>query len=283
MEYENILRLQKVVTLKLKKQGNDFFHGARNGKSFKGVETKRNRTDGTDFYVSITLSPIKNGEGNICGVSSIIRDITERKETEELLHRSEKLAIIGQLAAGVAREIRNPLTSLKGFLQLFNEIRMTNKEILQVMMDEIMRIEMITNEFLSLAKPHVTKFEHQRINDIIQQVVKLAEIEGLLADVTISTSLALDLPLIYGDTNKLKQVLLNLVKNSIEAVNEKGIVEIVTMAKGDHVSICVRDNGSGIEANRLKHIGEPFYSTKEKGTGLGLMISQKLLRNIAAI
>ncbi len=254
-----------------------FFHGVRNGEYFKNVETIRHRPDGTPIYVSITASPIKNGEGTIYGISSIVRDITDRKNTEELLRKSEKLAIIGQLAAGVAHEIRNPLTSLKGFLQLFHEMRMTNKDILQVMLDEIDRIEMITNEFLSLAKPHVTQFEYHSINEIIQQVVKLGEIEGGLADVIIDTAFDSCMPIIYGDMNKLKQVFLNIMKNSIEAVDEKGIVSISTVMKGESVSIFIIDNGIGIEASRLKHMGEPFYSTKEKGTGLGLMISRKII------
>lgn len=255
----------------------ELFHGVRNGKRFKGIETKRTKTNGTPFHVSLTMSPIKNEEGHIYGISSIIRDITDRKDTEELLRRSEKLAIIGQLAAGVAHEIRNPLTSLKGFLQLFHEMRITNKDILQVMMDEIIRIEMITNEFLSLAKPHVTKFEYHSINEIIQQVVKLGEIEGFLADVSIHTTLTPCLPTVYGDVNKLKQVFLNIVKNSIEAIDEKGVVNISTALKGNQVSTSFKDNGTGIEESRLNHLGEPFYSTKEKGTGLGLMVSRKII------
>lgn len=253
------------------------FNGVRNGESFKNVETIRYHANGTPLNVSITASPIKNGEGAIYGISSIIRDITDQKNTEELLRKSEKLAIIGQLAAGVAHEIRNPLTSLKGFLQLFHEMRMTNKDILQVMLGEIDRIEMITDEFLSLAKPHVTKFEYHSINDILQQVVKLGEIEGGLANVTIDTAFDSCMPIIYGDMNKLKQVFSNIMKNSIEAVDEKGIVSISTVMKRDSVSIFITDNGTGIEASRLKHMGEPFYSTKEKGTGLGLMISRKII------
>ncbi|HWO97144.1 MAG TPA: PAS domain S-box protein [Bacillus sp. (in: firmicutes)] len=254
-----------------------FVHGVRNGECFKNVETIRHRLDGTPLHVSITAGPIKNGEGSIYGISSITRDITDQKNTEELLRKSEKLAIIGQLAAGVAHEIRNPLTSLKGFLQLFHEMRMTNKDILQVMMDEINRIEMITNEFLSLAKPHATKFEYHSINEIIQQVVKLGEIEGVLSNVQIGTAFDSCIPIIYGDMNKLKQVFLNVLKNSIEAVDEKGIVNISTVLRGESVSIFITDNGTGIEASRLKHMGEPFYSTKEKGTGLGLMISRKIV------
>lgn len=254
-----------------------FFNGVRSGENFKNVETIRHHANGTPLYVSITASPIKNGEGTIYGISSIIRDITDQKNTEELLRKSEKLAIIGQLAAGVAHEIRNPLTSLKGFLQLFHEMRMTNKDILQVMLGEIDRIEMITNEFLSLAKPHVTKFEYHSINDILQQVVQLGEIEGGLADVIIDTAFDSCKPIIYGDINKLKQVFLNIMKNSIEAVDEKGTVSISTVMTGEGVSIFIIDNGTGIEASRLKHMGEPFYSTKEKGTGLGLMISCKII------
>jgi PAS domain S-box-containing protein len=253
------------------------FQGVQDGEMFRNVDTIRRRLDGTPLYVSITASPIKNGEGDIYGVSSIVRDITDRKQTEELLRRSEKLAVIGQLAAGVAHEIRNPLTSLKGFLQLFHEMKMTSDDILQVMMDEINRIEMITNEFLSLAKPHVTKFDYYPINDIMGQVVKLGEIEGGVSNIMIETQFHPCSPVIFGDANKLKQVFLNIIKNSIEAVGQKGVITISTSLKEECVSISIADNGVGIEENRLKYVGEPFYSTKEKGTGLGLMVSRKII------
>ncbi|HWO96820.1 MAG TPA: PAS domain S-box protein [Bacillus sp. (in: firmicutes)] len=249
----------------------------KRGVIVNNYETVRYRKDGTPIDISITIGPVRNNEGEIIAMSAITRDITERKQTEELLRKSDQLAVIGQLAAGVAHEIRNPLTSLKGFIQLLKE--MSNKQAyFDIMLDELNRIEFITNEFLTLAKPQVKVFKRKEITKIINNVVAIAEIQGIVTNVKIETRFEKPLPFVYCEENLLKQVFLNIIKNAIESMNDGGTVTIFAECNQEYVHIMFKDEGSGIPPERLKHIGEPFYSTKEKGTGLGLMVSNKIIK-----
>jgi len=175
------------------------------GKSLSDWETVRYHKFGHPLEISLSVGPIRDKTGEVIAISSIMRDITDRKRTEDLLRKAEQLAMIGQLAAGVAHEIRNPLTSLNGFLQLINEMNEHN-EYISVMRDELKRIEFITNEFLSLAKPHVKVFKQKNIESIIDGVVAIAEIQGVLKSVVITTQYETDLPAIECDENQLKRM-----------------------------------------------------------------------------
>jgi PAS domain S-box-containing protein len=246
------------------------------GEKISDLETTCYHKLGYPLDISLTFGPIRNKRGSVIALSCIIRDVTDRKKTEDLFRKAEQLSVIGQLAAGVAHEIRNPLTSLSGFLQLINE-SVDQSDYIDVMHDELKRIEFITNEFLSLAKPHVKVFEKKDITLIIEGVVKIAEIQGVLKNVVITTEFEADIPLIHCDENQLKQVFLNILKNAIESMENGGAVSITTKTTDNWLQIDFKDTGCGIPTERLRHLGEPFYSTKEKGTGLGLMISKKII------
>jgi PAS domain S-box-containing protein len=266
----------EIIQRERKHEFKEYVKSVYAGNSLSDWETVRYHKLGHPLDISLTVGPIRDKMGIVIAVSSIMRDITDRKKTEDLLRTAEQLAMIGQLAAGVAHEIRNPLTSLNGFLQLINETLGKN-EYIYVMRDELKRIEFITNEFLSLAKPHVKLFEKKNMAHIIDAVVKIAEIQGVLKNVVINTQLERNLPLIECDENQLKQVFLNILKNAIESMEDGGEVLIRSYVLHGFIHIDFKDTGSGIPEYRLKHIGEPFYSTKEKGTGLGLMISKKII------
>ncbi|MFK7692425.1 ATP-binding protein [Paenibacillus sp. HJGM_3] len=236
--------------------------------------------DGKPLDISVTISPIRNGQGEVVAIASISRDITERKQTEEMLRRSEKLSLVGQLAAGVAHEIRNPLTTLRGFVQLQMKKGVSTPHQLEVMLSELDRINFIVSEFLVLAKPQVSRFVPVHLRDIIQDIVLLLDPQAHMSDVRIETRFASDLPLLTCEPNQLKQVFVNIMKNGIEAMPEGGTltVELAPQAS-DRLVIRITDQGTGIPEEELPHLGEPFFTKKETGHGLGLMVSQQIIAN----
>lgn len=247
----------------------------QSGKEVVGLETIRRKKDGSFIDVSITFSPLKDGKGNIIGMAAIARDISERKRTEELLSRSEKLSAIGQLAASIAHEIRNPLTSIKGFIQFFRGN--IQDQFVDLMLSELERIELIVTEFLLLAKPHATHFVEKSINSIIRHTLPIIEAQAIMNKVNIAAALMNPISSIRCDENKIKQVLINVFQNAIEAMPNGGTIHVSTELQENEVLIQVTDDGHGISNERIKKLGEPFYSNKEKGTGLGLMVCFKIM------
>lgn len=245
------------------------------GKRIKDYETVRYRKDGSPVEIAFNMNPILNDGGRLIGISAIIRDLSEKKLNEDLLKKSEQLAMIGQLAAGVAHEIRNPLTTLKGFLQLMKE-NAEDDFYLGVIQGELDRIEIITNEFLALAKPRAVKFSLTSLTSLLTSSVEFIKMECLKQGVDVRFSV--EEAEIYCDSHQMKQVILNVMKNALEAMPAGGLLNVQLEKVDGHGKISIQDNGSGIPPERMKHLGEPFYSTKEKGTGLGLMICQKIIK-----
>jgi len=234
------------------------------------------RKDGTSFHAEYHVYPIRSEHMPLGAVITFI-DITERKRTEELMLSSEKLSVAGQLAAGIAHEIRNPLTAIKGFLQLMNA-GVAKKSYIEVIFSEMDRIELIINELLILAKPQPSKREEKPIIPLLNHVIALLDSQANIHNVQLVKEFVEPGPSILCDENQLKQVFINMIKNSIEAMSSGGSVYIrVRQQESGEFTIEVEDQGCGIPPERLSRIGEPFYSTKEKGTGLGLMVSKKIL------
>ena len=154
----------------------------KSGRRLKARETVR-ITKGRVDIVSVTTSPIRDKHGAIRAIASITRDMTSRNKMEELLRRSEKLTTVGQLAAGVAHEIRNPLTTLRGFLQLQLESSKLNTRHIDIMLSELDRINLIVGEFLILAKPQATRFEDKDIRFILGDVISLLDSQAHLCDI----------------------------------------------------------------------------------------------------
>lgn len=209
----------------------------------------------------------------------VARDITKRKQAEELIRKSEKLSVVGQLASSIAHEIRNPLTTIKGFVQLLQ--KEVNLPIyFDTMFSEIKRLEEIIQEFLSLAKPNVCKIKEISLNILLKQVLSLFESQSIMNDIQITKEFDLNLPLIQCDGNQMKQVFIQILQNAVEAMPNGGTIKVQMSGHGtDFVKIRFNDEGSGISKERMRKIGEPFYSTKEKGTGMGLMISYKIVKD----
>lgn len=209
-------------------------------------------------------------------ISILKKHSTEKKELEELIVRSEKLVIANQLAAGIAHEIRNPLTSLKGFLQLLKVEGKKNEAYFRVMLDEIEKIESITSELLYISKPVSNNKETESINSMINDVIILLQSQANLRNIVLKL-IQTEEYFFYCDRSKFKQVLINLIKNAIEAMNAPGAIKIVVKEIHGLINIDVIDEGPGIPANILHKLGEPFFTTKESGTGLGLMATKQIL------
>jgi len=211
-------------------------------------------------------------------LAGIVRDVTTENRTEELLRTSEKLKMAGQLAAGIAHEIRNPLTSLKGFSKLLLKATGEQAERYYEIMDqEFVRIEMILGELLVLAKPQASVYQDWDIRPIMHEVADLLSSQAILNNVMIQEHATPEPCVVRCDKNQLKQVFVNVVKNAIEAMPTGGLLAISIERDGTDVLVRVTDQGGGIPEDHLRRLGEPFFTTKEKGSGLGLMISHKII------
>lgn len=249
------------------------------GKALPAQETMRITKTGEMIPVSVTISPIRDSDGTIRAFASISRDMRSRNKMEELLRRSEKLTTVGQLAAGVAHEIRNPLTTLRGFLQLQQESKKLSLSHVALMLSELDRINLIVGEFLILAKPQATKFVTKDVRDVLQDVIAFMNSEALLHDIEFLVSFTEEHCLISCEENQLKQVFINLLKNAIEAMPNGGRIQIQISNKREFISIAVTDEGMGIPAEMIPKIGDPFFTGKETGTGLGIMVSQRIINS----
>ncbi|MED4755084.1 PAS domain S-box protein [Brevibacillus choshinensis] len=223
--------------------------------------------------------PIMTKQGECDGFIVVSRDITERRHNEELLRKAEKLSLIGELAAGIAHEIRNPLTSLKGFIQLLSPTLQDNKLYADIMLSELERINFIVSELLVLSKPQNLQIKSLSLVVLLQNVLALLASEANLKNIRFQTSFG-KCPNIAGEENQLKQVFINVIKNSIEAISGNGEIRISTrMLPNRQVLVRLADNGCGVSEEYIAKLGEPFFTTKEKGTGLGLMISSKIIKD----
>lgn len=195
----------------------------------------------------------------------VVRDITERKKAEELLNKSDTLAAIGQLAAGVAHEVRNPLTVIKGFIQLFQINKEDQEKYFNLMLSEIERIEAILQEFLSIAKTDEIPTEKKNICQIFKNVVSLINTKAIMTNIQVELFTDSKEMIIECSENQLKQVFINILQNSIEAMPDGGkiSIHIKEMNEGG-IIIDVVDEGIGIPEERIKRLGEPFIVRKKK-------------------
>lgn len=206
----------------------------------------------------------------------VIKDISERKKLSII---SEKQAVAGQLAAGIAHEIRNPITAIKGFLQLIMDEEQKQISYFKIIESEIERIELILKELMVLAKPSSLRCEKLNIQRLLDQVLTLMGSQALLNDIEVIRKYNLSSIDIFGDENQLKQVFINYIKNAIESMPNGGKL-IIEGFPVDNKSVCIRivDQGCGIPPEIRERLGEPFLTTKENGTGLGMIVSNQIIK-----
>jgi len=233
------------------------------------------------YYYLVSLSPIYDGS-KIREITGTAVDITDKKHSELNVQMFEKLSLVGNLAAGVAHEIRNPLTSIIGFTQMLQEsIGNDDKEkYLSIIISELERINLIVDDFVFLAKPkEYIEFTENSMNKLIQTVIHSMELELKQKNMTIRTTLTSQITAIC-DAQQIKQVLIHLIQNAIESSKKDAIVNVtLTIADDNHCLIKVTDKGCGLTKERQKRLFQPYYSTKEKGTGLGLMLTKQIIEN----
>ncbi|NHM30958.1 ATP-binding protein [Neobacillus terrae] len=247
------------------------------GEVWKG-EILNQAKDGTKYWLDTTIVPFMDANGKRYRHVSIQYDITEKKRTEDTLRKTEQLSMIGELAAGIAHEIRNPLTTIKGFVQLLTEEEKAHKYA-DTILEEIERINFIVSEFMVFAKPHTIYFSDCDIKSILRSVIKFLDPEALLKNVTIEYQIPEEEVIISGEKNQLKQVFLNLIKNAIEAMPEGGKIQISIEKTFQNIHVTIKDSGVGMTEEQVKKLGEPFFTTKPTGNGLGLMVSLKIIQN----
>jgi PAS domain S-box-containing protein len=242
------------------------------------VEFRCKDAQGGWVYVEAKGAPILDEQGEVQYLVVIARDISERKNAEELILKSERLSVVGKMAAGVAHEIRNPLTSIKGFVQLLQH-EVDKPFYFGILLSEIRRLEEIVKGFLTLARPQNSQMQKIDGKILLQEMLVLFGTQAMLKKVEIIEEYHSGLPPIYCDANQIKQVFIHILQNAAEAMPNGGIIKIQTLwHDSNSIKFRFTDQGFGISEERMKHIGEPFFSTKEKGTGLGLMVSQKIVQ-----
>jgi two-component system sporulation sensor kinase A len=234
--------------------------------------------DGEIKTFDVIKVPLFEENGERKGLLTIGRDITQQKLAEALLLKKEKLSVLGELAAGIAHEIRNPLTSMKGFIQIMRETRQVNDTYIDIVLSELERINQIVSELLVLAKPQSYDYKPFFLSDVIGYVVNLIGHEATLNNVYISVENAVPQACIFGDKNQIIQVFINIIKNSIEAMPDGGTIHLRVWKEEQTIHVTISDTGVGISKERLQKIGEPFFTLNEKGMGLGLTTSTKIMQ-----
>ncbi|PLT28944.1 ATP-binding protein [Peribacillus deserti] len=256
----------------------DIIDKVKFGESIGSLELRRGSSQHSNAILGeATVSPIYSSHDELIAIAVIIRDITEKRLMEEYMRNSEKLKVTGEIAAGVAHEIRNPLTVIGGFIQMLREEDGPNRHYYSIIHSEINRMNDIISEFLILAKPQIYTLKIQNIKELAEEVVLLFQSESNFKNVDVQLTAAPEYLPILCEGNQLKQVFINLLKNSFEALPDGGKIHI-EIGKDEHATeIIIEDNGTGIPEHVLSNIGKPFYTTKEDGTGLGFMITERII------
>lgn len=218
--------------------------------------------------------------GPDCAVKSILaiaRDITEHKQLERDMARLERMNLIGEMAASISHEVRNPMTTVRGFMQLFKGKKefAGYSEYLDLMIEELDRANGIITEFLSLAKNRAVELKLANLNDIIRSLYPLLQADVLRRGQELSLELD-NVSNLLVDEKDIRQLILNLVRNAMEAMESGGQVQIQTVQSGGEVILVVKDQGKGIPLDVIEQLGTPFFTTKEKGTGLGLSVCYRI-------
>ncbi|MBW7477757.1 PAS domain-containing protein [Paenibacillus oenotherae] len=231
-------------------------------------------------------------DGSVEGAYIIFKDITNLRSLEEQVQRGDRLAMIGQIAAGAAHEIRNPLTAIRGFLQMFRKTmsdREMSKEVgyTDIMLSELDRINALVSEFLMLSKPRHVICDQVNIHTVLSGIMPMISSEATLHGVMVDWEIGDDLPLVTADQEMLKQVFLNICKNGIEAMSSGGRLTVKGRLERDRegrrIVIDIQDTGPGIPLHMLDKIFDPFVTTKSNGTGLGLSVCQRIIHEFDGV
>jgi two-component system sensor histidine kinase HydH len=239
---------------------------------------------GSGKLVPLGLSgtPILTEDGVCRGAVIILRDLREIKRLEEQVRRSEKLAAVGKLAAGVAHEIRNPLSSIRGFAQFLRHALSENpkeQEYAEVMVKEVDRINKVVTDLLTFSSPMRAEPAPTDIGELLDHTIRLVEEDAKGSGVEINSEASQDLTAVQLDANQMTQALLNLLLNAIQMSESGGKISVGAAMDGNSLRVWVEDGGPGISTENMDKIFDPFFTTRDKGTGLGLAIVHSIVEN----
>ncbi|RRJ63784.1 PAS domain-containing protein [Paenibacillus oralis] len=257
----------------------DVLRGLPIGKLASRVEstlagkTKTSELLQSDDYIYFTsTTPILKSQ-EVIGAVAIVQDITELEKLRMERGHVERLSLVGQMAAGITHELRNPMAVVRGFLQLMREKSPSNLDhYYRIVLEELDRANGIINDFLSLAQNRPVENEQYNLHDIIMELTPLLWADANLRGQTIEVKLDEQVPVLLLNVKEIKQLILNLARNGMEAMDGKGQLTLETRLGDSGVELLVADTGPGIPAGQREKLFEPFYTTKEKGTGLGLAL-----------
>jgi len=250
--------------------------------STDGYQTEINFQRGKGDIKNLQLASVSipDTSGNFSGEVVLIRDLTSFKRLEQELQRSERLAALGKMAAGVAHELRNPLSSIKGLAVLlqshFPETG-ADADSAELLVGEVERLNRSIGELLDYAKPAKLNKKNLILADIIEKALSLVRIDAETYGIEIDNLCNDEIPQVYGDKDKLNQVFLNIFLNAIQAMPGGGRVTVRCAVVGSFVAVTVKDTGCGIAIEELPRVFDPYYTTKNDGTGLGLALSLKIV------
>ena len=241
------------------------------------------RTRSGAILTMLRSSEIIDYEGKQC-IISVTRDVTERRNAEIMLQRAERLKEVGEIAVGLAHEIKNPLAGIKSSMEVLYEEAVCSeedREVLSKVVREIRRIELLLKDLLNFARPPKPQFSIIDINKILDATLELSVGKGVLSEQGINVVRELDagLPATMADPMQVKQVFLNLILNAVDAMRDGGTLRLTTRYNEETHSIIIEiaDTGKGIGTDAMDKIFQPFFTTKARGTGLGLSISKRLI------
>ncbi len=252
--------------------------------ALENYETERKTKSGDTIPVQLNVTKLESTTGKYYGRTVIIKDVTEVKRLQQQIDQSEKLAVIGQLAAGVAHEIGNPLTSISSLVQILQ--RRSNdlfvKEQLSNIKENIDRISKIVRELVDLSRPPSNVEEVTQINDVIKTALGIVKYDKRVKEVQFETNLDEKSPFVKIVPDQLVQVFINILINALDAIEGRGKIKVISSHDEKNIYVDIIDNGCGIDSKNINKIFDPFFTTKEvgKGTGLGLAISYNIVKKI---
>ncbi|PJN86934.1 ATP-binding protein [Bacillus sp. mrc49] len=262
-----------------------FAESFHQGNKYFRVDIKLRDGKKGSSWVEAFVKLIYDETGKFIGTAGILSEINERKHAEEelvnlnehLAITSSKLSTAAQLAAGIAHEVRNPMTAILGFVKLIRDGGADKQEYYDIIFSEINRIEQVLNELLMLSKPSGAVFLEKDLKKSCNHVVTLLETNAVLNNIQIQKNYDAEPIFMRFDENQIKQVLINIIKNSIESMPNGGNIFLSIYEKNGEVFVSILDEGEGIPENSLQKVGEPFFTTKSSGTGLGLSVCFKII------
>ncbi|UCG13744.1 MAG: PAS domain S-box protein [Deltaproteobacteria bacterium] len=274
-----------------------YLQGNKNGtnqprpKRMQRIEINYQRRDGAELQLGFSQSILKDPDGNEFGLILIFQDLTELRQMQEQVRRMDRLAVVGELAAGIAHEIKNPLASLSGSIQMLRdelEFGPVHQRLMDITLREAERLNTLVNEFLLFSRPERSVDQSVEVNEVISDTLEMLKNSPELSQpIQIRKKLTKNL-WVYMDSQRLQQVVWNLVLNAVQEMRNAGRLSVTTGVSSDGVpgdgqqrlaEISISDTGPGISPENHGKVFDPFFTTKEKGTGLGLTIVHRIVEN----